>query len=84
MLFGNVLSWKCTLLSVVALSSTDAEYIALSDSVKEAQWLKGLISEMLPRTEKVKVFCDKQSALALSKNPTFMTEPSTLMCVIIL
>lgn len=57
--------------SVVALSSTEAEYIALAESVKEAVWLKGSISAMYDGEFDVKIHCDSQSALALSKNPTF-------------
>lgn len=70
-LFGNVISWRSNLQSVVALSSTEAEYIALAESVKEAIWLKGSISAMIKGKCEAKIFCDNQSALALSKNPTF-------------
>lgn len=41
-LFGNVVSWRSVLQSVVALSSTEAKYVALSKFVKEAIWLKGV------------------------------------------
>lgn len=34
-LYGNVMSWKASLQHVVALSSTEAEYIALTDAVKK-------------------------------------------------
>lgn len=34
-LFGNVISWKSCFQSVVGLSSTEAEYIALFDAAKE-------------------------------------------------
>lgn len=70
-LFRNVISWKSSLQSVVALSSTEAEYIAQADSVKEAIWLQGSIAKMLSRVLEVKLHCDNQSAIALSKNPTF-------------
>ena len=42
---GGAVSWKASLQSVVALSTTEAEYIALTEAVKEAKWLKGLVSE---------------------------------------
>lgn len=70
-LYGNVVSWKSTLQSVVAFSSTEAEYIALAESVKEAVWLKRSVSAMINGDCVVKIHCDNQSALALSKNPTF-------------
>ncbi|GJX92586.1 retrotransposon protein, putative, ty1-copia subclass [Tanacetum coccineum] len=39
---GCVVSWKATLQHVVALSTTEAEYMALTEAVKEAIWLRGL------------------------------------------
>ncbi|GJS82563.1 retrotransposon protein, putative, ty1-copia subclass [Tanacetum coccineum] len=40
---GCVLSWKATLKHVVALSTTEAEYMALTEAVKKSIWLKGLL-----------------------------------------
>ncbi|GJT94760.1 retrotransposon protein, putative, ty1-copia subclass [Tanacetum coccineum] len=45
MVHGCVVSWKATLQHVVALSTTEAEYMALTKVVKESIWLKGLIIE---------------------------------------
>ncbi|GKG17993.1 hypothetical protein Tco_0372291, partial [Tanacetum coccineum] len=36
---GCVVNWKATLQHVVAFSTTDAEYMALMEAVKEAIWL---------------------------------------------
>lgn len=65
---GTAISWKSGLQKVVALSTTEAEYIALSESAKEAIWLKNLIAEFRYTQEKVEIFCDSESAIALSKN----------------
>ncbi|GJU70615.1 retrotransposon protein, putative, ty1-copia subclass [Tanacetum coccineum] len=46
MVHGCVVSWKATLQHVVALSTTEAEYMALTKVVKESIWLKGLIIEL--------------------------------------
>nr|GEY20607.1 retrotransposon protein, putative, Ty1-copia subclass [Tanacetum cinerariifolium] len=40
-----VVSWKATLQHVVALSTTKAEYMALTKAIKEAIWLRGLLEE---------------------------------------
>lgn len=53
------------------MSSTEAEYIVLTESVKEAVWLRGIVSEMFSGDSNVTIHCDSQSALALSKNPTY-------------
>ena len=45
-LCGNCISWKSQLQNVVALSTTEAEYIALTEAAKEAIWLKGLLIEL--------------------------------------
>ncbi|XP_073122952.1 secreted RxLR effector protein 161-like [Henckelia pumila] len=44
--FGTTVSWKYMLQSVVALSITEAEYIAVTKAIKEAIWLKGFVNEL--------------------------------------
>ncbi|XP_073278706.1 secreted RxLR effector protein 161-like [Primulina huaijiensis] len=43
-LYGTAISWKASFQSVVALSTTEAEFIAVTEAVKEAIWLKRLIT----------------------------------------
>lgn len=67
-----LISWQSRKQSVVALSSTEAEYIAIAIATKELIWLQAIIQELgyslaLPST----LFCDNQSCIALSKNPKF-------------
>ncbi|CAA7023986.1 unnamed protein product [Microthlaspi erraticum] len=69
--WGNTVSWRSNLQSVVALSTTEAEYMALSSAVREAIWLKGLCSELGFDAGAVKIHCDSQSALALAKNSVY-------------
>ena len=68
---GNTVSWKSSLQPVVALSTTEAEYIALTEAVKEAIWIKELLREMGFEQEKVSIWCDSQSAISLSKIKVF-------------
>lgn len=65
---GNTVSWRSSLQKVVALSTTEAEYMALSDSVREGLWLKGICEEMKLNKGEVEVHCDSQSAIYLAKN----------------
>ena len=42
----SLISWKVTLQSIIALSTTEVEYMALAEVTKEGIWLKGLISNL--------------------------------------
>ncbi|GJY59525.1 hypothetical protein Tco_0459417, partial [Tanacetum coccineum] len=57
--------------SVVAVSTTEAEYVAAAQASKEAVWLKMLLEELGHEQEKITLFCDNQSALYLARNPAF-------------
>ena len=39
-------SWKSTLQSTVALSKTEAEYMAITEAVMEAIWLQGFLDDL--------------------------------------
>ena len=56
---------------MVALSTTEAEYISLVEAIKEGLWLRGLAEELGYQQEEVKVECDSQSAICLAKNNVF-------------
>ena len=57
---------------MVALSTTEAEYIALSAAGCQALWLRWILKELKYSQEKGTVlFCDNNSTIALSKNPVF-------------
>ncbi|GJV88834.1 retrovirus-related pol polyprotein from transposon TNT 1-94 [Tanacetum coccineum] len=70
-LSGGTVSWVSKLQSVVAMSTTEAEYVAAAQASKEAVWLKMLLEELGYKQEKITLFCDNQSALYLARNPTF-------------
>ena len=70
-LFGNVVSWKTSLQSVVTLSTTKAEFIALTEATKNALWLKGLIEEMRIKQETVQICSHSQTAIHLTKNQSY-------------
>ena len=61
-------SWRSTLQSTVALSTTEAEYMAAGEAMKEAIWLHGLISDLGLHQKQVEIYCDSQSAIHLAKN----------------
>ena len=70
-LLGCAISWKATLQSTVALSTMEAEYMAVAEVVKEAIWLRGLVSDLGLQQGETVVFCDSQSAIHLTKNQMY-------------
>ena len=70
-MFGGAVSWKSSLQSVVALSTTEAEYIALTEAIKEAVWLKGITGDFGFAQKSVTVLCDSMSAIYLAKHQVF-------------
>ena len=56
--WGNTVSWRSNLQSVIALSTTEAEYMALSTATKEAIWLKAICEELGLQTGSVKMHYD--------------------------
>ncbi|KAG8474748.1 hypothetical protein CXB51_031715 [Gossypium anomalum] len=68
---GCAISWKATLQTTFALSTTEAEYMAITEACKEAIWLKGLFSELNEDLQISTVFCDSQSAIFLTKDQMF-------------
>lgn len=70
---GAAISWASKRQPTVALSSTEAEYMALSASIQEAIWLKGFGRDLDPdlKGSPVEIQCDNQSALTLAATDSF-------------
>jgi hypothetical protein len=74
----GAISWKLRKQASVSLSSTEAEYKAMSNACKEVLWLRHLLRELklIPSTF-IPLHVDNAGAKALAKNP----EQSTLTLV---
>lgn len=70
-LCGTCIRWKSQLQSIVALSTTEAEYVAATETIKEFLWLKSLLCEPNELHDPVVVYCDSQRVIYLCKNPVF-------------
>ena len=78
---SGIISWLARKQKVVATSSTEAEYIAASESCKEAVWLRTMLSllplpisqptDTSPSSNATPLYCDNNGAVCLSLNPQF-------------
>ncbi|KRX83259.1 Retrovirus-related Pol polyprotein from transposon TNT 1-94 [Trichinella sp. T6] len=50
----------------VALSTTEAEYMALSQAAQESAWLRSLQSKLEKETSKPTLLCDNSGAVSIS------------------
>ncbi len=69
---GGAITWRSKKQTVVALSSTEAEYVALSEAGREACWLRNLSEELgFPQNMPTALIGDNLGALAMARNPQF-------------
>ena len=71
---GGVISWSSKKQPIITLSSTEAEYVALTHSSKDIIWIQKLLTELSSIFQFMvltTLFCDNQGAIRLSKDSTF-------------
>jgi hypothetical protein len=68
-LANGPVSWLTRRQKTIALSSTEAEYMAMSDTTRQISWIKPLLSEIGFKILKVPLYCDNQGAIFLATNP---------------
>jgi hypothetical protein len=69
---GGAISWSSKVQLTIALSTTEAEYMANTQATKEAIWITKLMMDLGYMEEKrmMVIGCDNQGAISLTKNPT--------------
>jgi hypothetical protein len=69
---GGAITWKSKKQSIIALSSTEAEYVALSEAGREACWLRNLYKELgFPQSTSTIMKGDNEGSITLTQNPQF-------------
>jgi len=69
---GGAISWGSKHQELVALLTTEAEYVAATHVAKEALWLQNLLSSILSSPPSpVSLNCNNQSVIALAKDSHF-------------
>lgn len=66
-----MVNWFSRTQKSVTLSTTEAEYVAMGDGVKEALYVRGILRFLRPEMKfsGISVFEDNQGAIALAENP---------------
>ena len=68
---GSAVSWRSKKQTSVALSTAEAEYIALSSATQEAMWLRQLLSDLVKDYQlsvPTTIYEDNQSAICMTRN----------------
>lgn len=69
---GGAIAWRCKKQDIVALSSAEAEYVALSETCKELMWIDKIARHLgMEISEPITVLSDSQSAIAMTVNQKF-------------
>ena len=72
LLGGGAITWSSRKQSSVALSTVEAEYMALSVATQEAVWLRQLQEELgVPEGCPTLIYEDNQGVISMAKNPVF-------------
>ncbi|XP_040934583.1 uncharacterized mitochondrial protein AtMg00810-like [Gossypium hirsutum] len=69
---STMFCWSSKKQSIVAQSTTEAEYFAAANAVNQAIWLRKILANLnLHQREATEIFCDNKSAVAIANNPVF-------------
>jgi hypothetical protein len=72
LLHSSPVAWSARKQTIIALSTAEAEYIALTVVMCEILYLQALIAELYePVIPPIPVYCDNQGAVALATNNKF-------------
>ncbi|XP_074314354.1 secreted RxLR effector protein 161-like [Silene latifolia] len=69
---SGAISWSSKKQETVALSSSEAEYAAISSATCQAIWLRRLLKGLLHEQKSPTIiYCDNKAAISLTKNAVF-------------
>ncbi|CAL5390436.1 unnamed protein product [Camellia sinensis] len=69
---SGVITWSSKKQATVALSSSEAEYVAATSAACQAIWLRRILAELQQRQEgATEIFCDNKTTIFMTKSPAF-------------
>ncbi|GJW84738.1 retrovirus-related pol polyprotein from transposon TNT 1-94 [Tanacetum coccineum] len=73
----KLVSWMSKKQNCTAMSSAEAEYVALSASCAQVMWMRTQLKDYGFNYNKIPLYCDSQSAIAISCIPVHIHEQAT-------
>ena len=68
MLAGAAISWSSRAQKTIALSSTEAEYMSLSDTCRQLVWINSIFKELQYKVRPIPLCGDNQGAIFIASN----------------
>ena len=65
----GIVSWLSRWQHNITLSSTEAEYVGMTEASKQISWIQNLLSEMRFNIKSIPLLVDNQGAMFLASNP---------------
>ena len=66
---GGPIAWKSQMKKTIALSSCEAEYMALSEAGREIIWIINFLTEIGVKFNRPRIYCDSSSAINWAEDP---------------
>lgn len=75
---SGVVAWSSKKQSITALSSTEAEYVAVAFVACQAIQIRGILSELQQQYNKATIiYCDNKSTIHMTKNAALLSRTNT-------
>ncbi len=65
--FNNLVCFKSRKQSIVALSTAEAEFVALSDCARDVIWIRNMLLDLDVKVGTIPIYCDNQAAIKIAE-----------------